>query len=329
MIYKKQIIILVGYGKILRKYNDFLKIEDQEDIVLINPSDVKQIIISGKHAITTSAIRLIFENDIDLILLDSFGRPIGHLIPCKQNFITDLWEKQITLPSECALDISKEICKAAIYNKLTILRGIQKNFQLDFLDETESMKKRLEKIDASTDTEQLRGLEGNSAKSYYNALKSFIPEEYGFSGRTKHPPLDPVNSLLSYGYGILYSQVRYAIIVAGLNQFHGIFHSTYKDREALVYDLTEEFRQPIVDRVVLTMISRNQVSINDFSREQNFCYINNDFKKKYADVVLTRMEKTIKVDSEKKSFNEIIENQARILADAIRGSAKYKAFIYR
>lgn len=116
----------------------------------------------------------------------------------------------------------------------------------------------------ATSLVSLLGIEGSATRVYYLALQQIIPESFGFHGRTRHPPLDPANSLFSYGYGILYAVIRTALVKVKLSPYYGVLHADYKKQEPLVYDFIEEFRQPIVDRVVLSLINRQQVDPERF-----------------------------------------------------------------
>lgn len=147
---------------------------------------------------------------------------------------------------------------------MTLLRSIQKNVGSDINAEIENIRKMAGQTQESKVINSLMGFEGFSSNEYYLALMKIIPPEFNFNGRNRKPPMDPVNALFGYGYGILYSKIRSAIVKSGLSPYYGVLHSTYKNQEALVYDFIEEFRQPIVDRAVMTLIARKQVKPEDF-----------------------------------------------------------------
>ncbi len=311
--------------KIESKENDNAKGKNS----IISPLDLELVVISGEHDITTGAIRLLLANNADMIILDSFGNPAGYIMPCGKGRLMERFDAQSKLNPVCALNIAKMICVASINNKVSLLRSIQKNTGIDIEAEIETIRKTSEQAEKSIEINSLLGNEGFSANEYYSAIKKIIPNELGFKGRNRNPPMDAVNALLGYGYGILYSKIRSAIVRAGLSPYYGVLHSSYKEQEALVYDLIEEFRQPVVDRAILTLIARKQVSPDDFEVTSEGCMINNIFKKRYAEVILTRLEQEYAYENEKKSFSEIIDAQADKLAAAIFETCKYSPFIYR
>jgi len=233
------------------------------------------------------------------------------------------------MDEERKLEISKEIVDCLIYNKIRMLQHLEKNRNIDFYEEIEYLQnKRGDSKDCDSKI-SLMGVEGDATKTYFSAIRKIIPEELGFIKRVKHPPLDPVNSMLSYGYTILFSRVSYELMLAGLNVFEGIFHESYRDRMALAYDLMEEFRQPIVDRVVMTEVVRGRVKKDDFDMKPEMCYMKGGFKKSYLDALYTRFEDKYNYYGKSIEFLDIIFEQAKKLAKAIERNVSYKGFRYR
>ncbi|KPA15869.1 CRISPR-associated protein Cas1 [Candidatus Magnetomorum sp. HK-1] len=131
-------------------------------------------------------------------------------------------------------------------------------------------------------TNKLMGQEGVAASLYFQALSKFIPGKWGFNGRNKRPPKDPVNALLSYTYVIAGSKVLRAIFEKGLDPSVSFLHAIHTNRENLVFDLMEPLR-PALDRFVLFLID-NVLSENDFFQKgKNGCFLNKTGRKLYFD----------------------------------------------
>jgi CRISPR-associated protein Cas1 len=322
-----------GYGKKLKKHNNSLVVEWKEgensEKASFTPSKLEDVILSGEHSISTGAIRLLFENNVSLSCMDSFGNPIGYLFPHAYCQYMNIWEKQLSIDSIHKLDIAKNICLAGATNKKSILQTIQNSRDIELGEFVASIENIIDKMYDVSHTDSLMGYEGSAANAYFEALKLIIPARFEFERRIKHPSPDPVNVLLSYGYGILYSKIRAAINKAKLNPYRGVLHSNYRNQEGLVYDLIEEFRQPVVDRVVLTMIGRNQVHIDYFSNEGGFCRIDNSFKKIFANMIFSRLESETIYRDGKKTFQDIIDLQAIEYQKAIVEGYEYEPFMYR
>lgn len=322
-------VVVSGYGYKIKSKKGVIVIKKENEKFYFSPREVEQLIIAGDALITSGAVINLLKNGVDVVFVEHGPNFLARVVRNDYNFITDLHRKQIVMTEERKLEISKEIVDALIYNKVRMLQHIEKNRDIDFSTEINYLQEYRNGIWNIASKNILMGIEGEATKIYFSALKEIIPKELGFRKRIKHPPLDPINSMLSYGYTILFSRVSYALMLAGLNVFEGIFHESYRDRMALAYDAMEEFRQAIVDRVVITMVVRNMVSVNDFDLKEDMCYMKDDFKRKYLDLLYSRFEERYKYEGRQIEFLDIINEQAKKLANAILKDEKYNAFRYR
>ncbi len=323
---------ICGYGKKLKKHNDMLVVEwkenEEERSLSFTSSRLQHVILSGEHLISTGAIRLLFENNVAFSYMDGVGNPIGYIFPHEKSRHVDTWEKQILLSKEKSLEIARSVCKAAGENKISVLLSLQKSRGINMEKPVSDMRKAITNIDGAADSNELMGFEGNVSRLYFSSVVDLLPQELNFTGRIKHPSPDIVNVMLSYGYGILYSKIRHAVISANLNPYRGVLHASYRDQEALVYDLIEEFRQPVVDKVVLTMIGRKQVSVSDYFLEGEACLMKDHFKKEFANEVFERLESETKYEDGKKSFGAIIMEQSKKFRTCVVEGAEYVPFVF-
>lgn len=167
------------------------------------------------------------------------------------------------------------------------------------------------------------GLEGAAGRIYWDGVKEVLKESVEFFGREHRGALDPVNSLLNYGYGILYSIVWGAVVSAGLEPFAGFLHVDRSGKPSLVLDLVEEFRQPVIDRVVISHINLGR----EIKMEQGL--LDADTRKVLGEKVLERLEATETYEGKKYQVRSIIQMQARNLASFLRGERNYKPFIFK
>jgi CRISPR-associated protein Cas1 len=167
------------------------------------------------------------------------------------------------------------------------------------------------------------GLEGAAGRLYWGALAKTLPRGLGFHGRTAESPVDGVNCALNFGYGILYSHVWGAVMNAGLEPFAGFLHTDRPGKPSLVLDLTEEFRQPVVDRPLLAWLFKGGVPgvreglLDEAARGQ------------VAERVLARMNAREMHRGKEHQIRSIIQMQARLAASALRGLRDYKPFTFR
>lgn len=324
-------IVVSGFGSKVSRKNELLKITTAEgENIHVSPREVEQVIIAGEVSVTSGVVRLLLENGVDLVFVGH--RPtnfFARVVRSDYNMITELWRKQILLNERGRLQIAKEIMDCAIYNKVRLLQSLAKNRDVDFDKEIAYLNSRRKNLLNINENERLMGLEGDATKTYFGALRKIIPEEFGFVKRERHPPRDPMNSMLSYGYTVLKSRVEYGLLRSGLNPYEGILHVAYRNRPALSFDLMEEFRQPIVDRVVMTQITQKQVHAEDFDRKEEMCYLREGIKRKFLEALYHRFDDAYTYRGERLPFLDIIFEQAKLLARAIGNEEQFEGFRYR
>ncbi len=170
---------------------------------------------------------------------------------------------------------------------------------------------------------ELLGIEGRAAQIYWDAVKHVLPAEYNWPGREGRGAKDPVNSVLNYGYGILYGQIERALVLAGLDPYAGFVHVDRPGKPSLTLDAIEEFRAPAVDRTIFGLVNKNVKFEQD---ERGF--LTDSARKLLAEKVLERLESG--ETYEKKSFplRVIIQQQARHLATFLRDErTDYQPFV--
>jgi CRISPR-associated protein Cas1 len=170
---------------------------------------------------------------------------------------------------------------------------------------------------------QLMNLEGRGASIYWGMVGRLLRADVNWPGREHRGAQDPLNSALNYGYGILYSRVEGAIILAGLDPYAGFVHVDRPGKPSLVLDLIEEFRQPVVDRTVLGLVNRGvDIELDAEGR------LVEETRKLLATKVLERLEGAERYESKKHKLRVILHRQAQHVATFVRGErAVYRPFI--
>ncbi len=321
-------IVVSGYGGKVFRENELVKIATKEgEQVQVSPREVEQGIIAGESSITSGVVRLLLENGVDLVFVEHQpSNFFARVVRSDYNMITELWRKQILMGEGRRLKIAREIMDCAIYNKVRLLQSLAKNRAVEFDKEIEYLNERRASLKGIKKNETLMGMEGDATKTYFSALRKIIPEEFGFERRERHPPHDPMNSMLSYGYTVLKSRVEYALMRAGLNPYEGVLHVAYRNRPALSFDLMEEFRQPVVDRVVIT---QKQVREDEFERREDMCYMSEGVRRRFLEALYSRFEDEYAYHGERLEFLDIIFEQAKLLAKAIGNGGRFEGFRYR
>lgn len=160
----------------------------------------------------------------------------------------------------------------------------------------------------------LMSFEAQAAIHYWKALRAVVPETYGWVARTGRGAVDPVNSLLNYGYGILRKQVESAIVMAGLDPYAGFIHSDRPGKPSLIFDLMEEFRSVAVDRLVIGLVNRKySVEITEHGR------LSDETRKNFAEKMAEHLNATVRYSGARFAIHTVIGRQAHRLAAHLRG----------
>lgn len=198
------------------------------------------------------------------------------------------------------------------------------------MSQAEKIKERFEEWECIEDArESLFGIEGEASRIYFQALSNVLPEAVYSGTRTKQPPGDLFNAMLSYGYGILYTEVEKACVLSGLNPYMGFLHTDRPGKPSLVLDLIEEFRQPVVDRAVINLISKKVVTEKDLKRVEGGFYLDRLGRHKTVEAVSERLAKVVNYRDFRHSFSSLVLLQARAVPKFLTGEKNgYAPFVY-
>ena len=233
--------------------------------------------------------------------------------------------------------IAKSILLAKIANSRTSLLRAGREHSSEAMDRASTqLGQSLRLIESTPSLDGLRGVEGDAAQTYFNVFDELIlhqKEEFFFRGRSRRPPLDNVNSLLSFLYVLLAHDIASALETVGLDPTVGFLHRDRPGRPGLALDLMEELRPVLADRLALTLINRRQVAGNGFSRAESGGVTMDDTTRKEVLVAwqLRKQEEILHPFlDERVPFGLVPYAQALLLARHLRGDLDaYPAFIWR
>ena len=178
--------------------------------------------------------------------------------------------------------------------------------------------------DNKSSFDALRGLEGQGAARAWASLAASLPEEWGFSGRARRPPPDPVNAMLSFGYTLLHNHCATALVEAGLDPRIGLYHEQHGAHFALASDLQEEMRH-LVESLVWTLVRRRQLTPDDFGPSPDGSYpalLRPEGRRTFLHAFEQRLVTEFTPDGEDKpiSYRTFLLRQARQIRDLVRGT---------
>lgn len=326
-------IILNEFTSFLGKKGErfIIKTGDKKEEITVR--DVDQILIAAASSVSVGAIKLALKNEIDIVFLNGYGKPLGRVFPCKLGGTTLTRKKQTeAYYSEIGAEIAKKLVKAKISNQAYFLKALSKSRELDFsgtADKNLVLAKNLDKLNGRLDKirDNVFGLEGMAANGYFDCLKKLLPFE-----RRDPESNDQVNILLNYGYGILYSETEKACILAGLDPYFGFLHTDRYNKPSMVLDLIEGFRPVIVDRAIVTLFTQKQVTQELFETNtvKDQMRLGKAGREKVISAVMERLYTKITYKGRKTTLQDVMLSQARAVANYLLDKNKeFEPFIYK
>lgn len=283
---------------------------------------IEQILIFGKSQITTQAIRTCLWRDIPIAYLSRMGYCYGRLMPIERGY-RQLARYQQQLTATERLLTARNIVQGKLKNSRTFLQRQQRRHPSQTAEfAIKSLEILVKKAGEAETIERLMGLEGAGAAQYFSAFGECLNHpDFVFLARSRRPPGNPVNAMLSFGYQILWNHLLTLIELQGLDPYHACLHQGTERHAALASDLIEEFRAPIIDSLVIWLINTKVINAEtDFEYHNGGCYLNNSGRQTYIKYFLQRLEETIK--------NSAGENQPRwdLMTQQIKA---FKEFVYQ
>lgn len=294
-------LVVNSYGAYLRKNGNCFLVKREDRSFEVAVGKVNSILITTAAYITTDAIKLAVDNNIDIVFLDSHGNPYGRVWHPKLGSTTLIRRRQLEIyDSSDGLNLAKEWGLKKLENQIDLLGRLRKSREekRDLLDEyireIENSQEQMKKLRGTIDIrrQDMLGLEGKAARAYFEAISSIMPERYQFAGRSRNPAKDEFNALLNYGYGVLYSLVEKGCIIAGLDPYLGFLHSDSYNKKSLVFDIIEMFRI-YVDETVVFLFSRRIVKDELFEPLEQGMGLSKEGKAALIEALNKALEETV------------------------------------
>lgn len=235
---------------------------------------IDSVVLFGHVTCSTPMLGICAQRGVSVVLLDERGRFAARVEgPVSGNILLRQNQYRKADDPEFSLSLSKRFIAAKITNARRVLMRQQRDH--------EELRAQLEPVIADLQVAignvisadslyTLRGIEGDAARSYFSVFGELVrakDDAMSFHGRNRRPPTDPVNAALSFFYVMLTREVTTACECVGLDPQMGFLHQVRPGRESLALDLIEEFRAPLVDRFVLSLVNNKQLDATDFESD--------------------------------------------------------------
>lgn len=329
---KMRSLYLSQQGSVVSLRQEMLLVK-QGDTVLeaVQLPLLEQVLVFGSVQLTTQAMRACLSRNIAIAFLSRMGYCHGRLLPLERGYRRLARYQQMLHVGERLL-IARQIVRAKLRNSRVLLLRQQRSDAVDLTTAIQSLEHLAQQAHVAESHQQLLGLEGAGAAAYFQGLGSCITREgFTFGGRTRRPPTNPVNALLSFGYQVLWNHLLALIELQELDPYEACLHQGSDRHPALASDLLEEFRAPIIDSLTLYLINRGMVDLNaDFVYRDGGCLLNDSGRKKMLSAFLQRMEERLTTNDGDQPRWDLLTQQVRAFKTAIYAPSQgYQPYLIR
>jgi len=262
------IYVVSDYGRLVKK-GDVLQLRKGEDLLkTIFPFKTEQLVIVGRIEITSAAINLLMRHQIDTVFLHRNGRFNGKFAFAsgKNVFLRQKQFKSIE-DEVFTLEFARCVVRGKLRNQLTFMQRTlrTKDVNEKAAKAVEDLKQTLFSLDKAESVDSVRGYEGLGARLYFSVFQQAVNPQWAvFRGRSMNPPQDNVNAVLSFLYTLIFYRVDAALEGAGLDPYVGYLHKLNYGKQALAFDLVEEFRVPLADTLTVSMFNLGVLAEGNF-----------------------------------------------------------------
>jgi CRISPR-associated protein Cas1 len=314
---------LTKTGKLVRKENT-VYFMSKERRFLLPINKIHTIYVYGKVSVTSGVLSYLAKNGVCIHFFNSYGFFEGSFYPRETLVSGEVLVRQAEhhLDNEKRLELAREILAASFDN-------IRKNLQYykveDKAEKIGELKKNLENADTIP---RLMNVEGNVWETYYSSFDEILPEKFKFEKRTRRPPENMVNCLVSFANSLVYSVTLSEIYNTQLSPAISFLHEPFERRFSLSLDLSEIFKPFLGDRTIFKLLNKGILNEDHFRREVNYCLLNDEGKRIFLKDFDERLKTTIKHRSLGKnvSYQRLVRLECYKLIKHFLGVQKYKAF---
>lgn len=257
---EESVIYVTHQGAQVRKESGRIVVSDrrgdENELASFPIEQVDTVNVFGGVNFTTPFIKAASKDGISLNYFSQYGEYRGSYVP-ERNTIAEIREAQYGLTEEKKIEIAKTMIGAKIRNQRTLLA------RKDVYG-TERLRALRDDLGSVATKSDIRGIEGEAAERYFDRLDETLASGWSFETRSKRPPKDHINALLSLSYTFLKNEVLSALRQYNLDPFLGVLHANRHGRPALALDLQEEFRPIFSDALSTRLVNRQVLTHDDF-----------------------------------------------------------------
>ncbi|WP_449240942.1 type I-C CRISPR-associated endonuclease Cas1c [Desulfoscipio gibsoniae] len=322
--------------------DNILLLKEQKKLGRLPLHNLESIISFGYTGASPALMGYCAERNISICFLTQSGRFLARVIgQSRGNVVLRKTQYRISENEKESMQVARNFIIGKIYNNKWMLERITREHPLrvdveQFKSVSRLFSNILQEVRGCDNLESLRGWEGQAATNYNKVFNQMILQQkdsFAFHGRSRRPPKDNVNAMLSFAYTLLANDAASALETVGLDAYVGFMHQDRPGRASLALDLMEELRGIYADRLVLSLINRKEVAAADFYQKENGAVLmTEDSRKSFLKAWQTKKQEKITHPylGEKISWGLVPYAQALLLARFLRGDLdEYPPFLWK
>lgn len=337
--YLNTLFVTTPNAYLFRDHENIVVSVDHVEKLRVPMHHLGSVVCFGAMSVSTGTLEACAEAGIGLSFLSENGRFMAR-IEGEPNGSAEIRRAQFAAAADAGKTLSLARCfvLGKLHNtRQLLLRAARETDNADdqaaLRAASDTHETGLRNLDRATDLDSLRGREGDAARAYFGGFAAMVKRNrdvFGLQERSRRPPRDPMNALLSFLYALLRHDVESALLAVGLDPATGFLHADRPGRPSLALDMQEELRAPYADRLALALVNREQLKPSDFIRHEGNSWRLTDVARKTVLVAWQQRKQEIithPVTSEETALAVVPHVQARLLARTLRGDlSQYPPF---
>ena len=322
-------IYIFSSGRLERKENT-LVLNSEEGKRVIPITTVSDIKVFGEVDLNKRLLEFLTQNRIAVHFFNHYGYYVGSYYPREytNSGLITLKQAEHYLDEGKRLYLAKSFVAGAIINILKNLEYYNRR-KGNLKENIEKIGNSLSELEKANTVQELMSVEGDVRKEYYSAFNKILENvEFFIDKRTKRPPENPINALISFGNSLLYTTILSEIYHTHLDPRIGYLHETNQRSFSLNLDIAEIFKPVIVDRVIFSLVNRKQIQLKHFEKSLNYSYLTDKGKQIFITEFEEKLKTTLKYKNlGKVSYKKLIRLECYKLYKHFLGEETYTPYI--
>jgi CRISPR-associated protein Cas1 len=299
----------------------------RETIARVPVLGVRNVVALAPTHFTSAALALCAHEGVEVVIVPRHAGVLARLGASESGLALRAAQHRCAEDPTFCLRVARAVVRGKVRNQRRLLGRSRGRHDPAVREARDELGAALGRVERAESPAALRGLEGRASAVYFRALRTLLNPEYGFRGRNRRPPRDPVNALLSFAYTLLTAETAAVVAGAGLEPALGFFHRARAGRPAMALDLVEEFRAPVADALVLAVTGLRRITPEHFRAGPAGVRMNASARRRFVAAYEEKLgQPFVARGGEALTLREALRAQALHLAEAVRGDRTYEAF---